>query len=148
MKKVVNLIIIFVSFFSIANFVNASEWEVSDIMELETGIQATDLDAIYIKYVNLKTTKYKNKYDSMKEINKVVKEEILRKIEAGEFDYYTWFDVIKAYWSFIYNVNRLFELYNAKENWSKDPYLDSNIRNTSFVMRTHYKRLQYLVNKD
>jgi hypothetical protein len=58
-------------------------------MELETGIQATDLDAIYIKYVNLKTTKYKNKYDSMKEINKVVKKEILRKIEAGEFDYYT-----------------------------------------------------------
>jgi hypothetical protein len=84
----------------------------------------------------------------MKEINKVVKKEILRKIEAGEFDYYTWFDVIKAYWSFIYNVNRLFELYSFKENWSKDPYINSNIRDTSFVMRTHYKRLQYLVNKD
>jgi hypothetical protein len=87
-------------------------------------------------------------YNYMKTVNNVVKKEILWKIEAGEFDYYTWFDVIKAYWSFIYNVNRLFELYSFKENWSKDPYIDSKIRDTSFVIKTHYKRLQYLVNKD
>ncbi len=148
MKKVVSLIIIFIWIFSITNFVDASEWEVSDILDLETGIQSTDLDAIYIKYVNLKTTKYKNKYNSMKKVDIVIKKEILRKIDAWEFDYYTWFDVIRAYWNFIYNVNRLFELYSFKENWSEDPYLDSNIRDISFVIKTHYKRLQYLVNSD
>ncbi|MFA5917196.1 MAG: hypothetical protein WC850_03070 [Candidatus Gracilibacteria bacterium] len=148
MKKVVSLIIIFVSIFSIANFVNASEGEISDMLDLEYGIQKTDLDAISIKYVNLKTTKYNNMYNYMKTVNNVVKKEILGKIEAGEFDYYTGFDVIKAYGSFIYNVNRLFELYSFKENGSKDPYIDSKIRDTSFVIKTHYKRLQYLVNKD
>jgi hypothetical protein len=87
-------------------------------------------------------------YNYMKTVNNVVKKEILIKIENDEFSYYTWFDVIKAYWSFIYNVNRLFELYSFKEKWSKDPYIDSKIRDTSFVVKTHYKRLQYLINKD
>ena len=148
MKKFVTCIIFVVSFFSIANFVNASEWEVSDTLELESGIQASDLDAIFIKTVSLKNTTYKTKYTKMKEMNKTIKTEILRKIDAGEFDYYTWFDIIKAYSSFIYNVNRLFELYSFKENWYDDTYLDSNIRDTMFEIKTHYKRLQYLVSKD
>ncbi len=148
MKKIVSLIIIFVWIFSILNFVNASEWEVSNILDLEYGIQESDLDNIYIKNVKLKNTKYNIMYNKMKKVDTVIKKEILRKIEAGEFSYYTWFDIIRAYSSFIYSVNRLFELYSFKENWSDDPYINSNIRNTSFVMKTHYKRLQYLVNKD
>lgn len=145
MKKIISLIIIFVYIFSIANFVNASEWEVSDILELEYGIQESDLNEIYIKTVSLKDSKYRNKYTSMREVDKVIKKEILRKIQAEEFDYYTWFDVIKTYSSFIYSVNRLFKLYSYKEDWQD---VDSSIRTTSFQIKTYYKKLQYLVNKE
>ncbi len=145
MQKFISFIIIFVSFFSIANFVNASDWEVSDILELKTGIQESDLSGIYIKTISLKTSKYRNKYIKMKEIDKVIKQEIFRKIEAEEFDYYTWFDVIKSYSSFIYSVNKLFEQYKYKEKWYD---VDSNIKDTLFEINTYYKNLQYLVNKD
>jgi hypothetical protein len=47
------------------------------MLDLEYGIQKTDLDAISIKYVNLKTTKYNNMYNYMKTVNNVVKKEIL-----------------------------------------------------------------------
>jgi hypothetical protein len=80
----------------------------------------------------------------MKELDKVVKKEILRKIEAGEFDYYNWFWVVNAYSSFIYSVNKLFELYSYKEKWYD---VDSSIKETSFEIKTYYKNLQYLVNK-
>lgn len=145
MKKFIYFIIIFVSIFSIANFVNASEWEISELLELETGIQATDLDNIYIKTISLKTPSYNTKYTKMKQLDKLVKKEILRKIEAEEFDYYAWFDVINTYSHFIYKVNRLFALYSYKENWIDD--VDSSIKNTLFEIKTHYKKLQYLVNK-
>lgn len=145
MKKFVIFIIIFVSFFSIVSFVSASQWEISDILELKTGIQASDLDDIYIKNINLKTTAYRNKYTKLKSMDKVIKEEILKKIENNEFTYYQGFDIIKAYSNFIYDVNRLFSLYKHKENWSD---VDSSIRDTLFEIKTHYKRLQYLVNKD
>jgi hypothetical protein len=46
------------------------------------------LAGVYIKTISLKTTTYRTKYTKMKELDKVVKKEILRKIEAGEFDYY------------------------------------------------------------
>jgi hypothetical protein len=59
------------------------------MLDLEYGIQKTDLDAISIKYVNLKTTKYNNMYNYMKTVNNVVKKEILIKIENDEFSYYT-----------------------------------------------------------
>lgn len=144
MKKFITLIIIFVSFFSIANFTNASEWEISDILDLETGIQESDLAGVYIKTISLKTTTYRTKYTKMKELDKVVKKEILRKIEAGEFDYYNWFWVVNAYSSFIYSVNKLFELYSYKEKWYD---VDSSIKETSFEIKTYYKNLQYLVNK-
>lgn len=145
MKKFINPIIILVCIFSIANFVNASEWEVSDVLEFETIVQKSDLDGIYIKTISLKTSSYKNKYTKMKELDNVVKKEILRKIEVEEFTQYQGFDVIRSYSNFIYNVNRLFKLYSYKENWNDD--VDSSIKNTLFEIKTHYKKLQYLVNK-
>lgn len=145
MKKIVTFIIIFVSYFSILNFVNASQWEVSDTLELETGIQASDLDDIYIKDISLKTASYKKKYTKLKSMDNLIKSGILKKIEDEEFEYYQWFDVIRAYSNFIYDVNRLFKLYKYKENWND---VDASIRNTLFEIKTHYKKLQYLVNKD
>lgn len=144
MKKLVTFIIILVSFFSIVNFVSASEWEISEILELETGIQASDLDDIYIKSITLNNSSYKSKYTKLKSMDKVIKKEILRKIANEEFTYYQWFDVINSYSNFIYSVNRLFTLYKYKESWND---VDSSIRDTLFEIKTHYKRLQYLVNK-
>lgn len=144
MKKLVTFIIILVSFFSIVNFVSASEWEISEILELETGIQASDLDDIYIKSITLNNSSYKSKYTKLKSMDKVIKKEILRKIANEEFTYYQWFDVINSYSNFIYSVNRLFTLYKYKESWND---VDSSISDTLFEIKTHYKRLQYLVNK-
>lgn len=144
MKKFISTIIMLVYLFSISNFVNASEGEVSDILELETGIQESDLSVIYIKTISLSNSKYRYKYTSMREIDKVIKKEILRKIETDEFDYYTWIDIIKSYSSFIYSVNKLFTLYSYKESWYD---VDSKIKTTLYEIKTYYKNLQYLVNK-
>ncbi|NDK08131.1 hypothetical protein EOM39_02690 [Candidatus Gracilibacteria bacterium] len=144
MKKLVTFIIILVSFFSIVNFVSASEGEISEILELETGIQASDLDDIYIKSITLNNSSYKSKYTKLKSMDKVIKKEILRKIANEEFTYYQGFDVINSYSNFIYSVNRLFTLYKYKESGND---VDSSISDTLFEIKTHYKRLQYLVNK-
>lgn len=148
MKKFISYIIIFVSFFSISNFVNASnEWIVSDMLRLEYWIQESDIKSITTKDIKLKSLTHQNMYNEFKKLDVTIKNEILKKIKNWELDYYTWFWVLKAYKNFVYKVNKLFELYALKESWSKDPFLDDNIRNTYFEVRTHYKRVQYLVSK-
>lgn len=148
MKKFIPYIIIFVSFFSISNFVNASnDGLLSDILKLNYGIQESDIKDINTKNIKLKSLTYQNMYNQFKEIDKTVKSEILKKIRNKEFDYYTWFWVIKAYGNFVYSVNKLFDLYVLKESWSRDYFLDDNIRNTYFEARTHYMRVQYLISK-
>lgn len=148
MKKFIPPIIILVSFFSTPNFVNASnEWLVSDMLKLEYWIQESDIKSIKTKEIKLKSLTHQNMYNEFKKLDNSIKNEILKKIKSWELDYYTWFWVIKAYSNFVYSVNRLFDLYVIKESWSKDYFLDDNIRNTYFEVRTHYKRVQYLVNK-
>ncbi len=148
MKKIIPHIIIFVSLFSISNFVNASsDWLVSDMLKLEYWIQEADIKAINTKEIKLKSLTHQNMYNEFKKMDKTIKSEILKKIKSKKIDYYTWFWIIKAYSNFVYNVNRLFDLYALKENWSKDYFLDDNIRSTYFVIKTHYKRVQYLINK-
>lgn len=148
MRKFIAYIIIFVSFFSISNFVNASsDWLMSDILKLNYGIQESDIKAITTKDITLRSLTYQNMYNQFKELDKSIKNEIFKKIKNSELDYYTWFWVLKSYKNFVYSVNKLFDLYKLKESWSKDYLLDSNIRNTYFEIRTHYKRVQYLVNK-
>nr|MDD3720350.1 hypothetical protein [Candidatus Gracilibacteria bacterium] len=148
MRKFIAYIIIFVSFFSISNFVNASsDGLMSDILKLNYGIQESDIKAITTKDITLRSLTYQNMYNQFKELDKSIKNEIFKKIKNSELDYYTGFGVLKSYKNFVYSVNKLFDLYKLKESGSKDYLLDSNIRNTYFEIRTHYKRVQYLVNK-
>lgn len=148
MKKYILLIISFLSFFSISNFVNASnDWLLSDILKLNYWIQESDIKAIKTKNISLRNLSNQNMYNQFKNLDKTIKNEILRKIKNNEFDYYTWFWVINSYSSFVYNVNKLFELYSLKESGSSDYFLDNSIKNTYFNIRTDYKRVQYLISK-
>lgn len=130
--------------FSITNFVNALESNISALLELETGIQESDLNDIYIKHASLGNSTHRYRYNSMKENDKVIKKEILRKIKSKEFSYYKWYDVIRAYSSFIYSVNKLFQLYSYKEKWYN---VNSRIKSTLYETKTYYKNLQHLVNR-
>jgi len=148
MKKIISYIILLVSFFSIPNFTNASSpWAISDTLGLDYAMQEIELNNINLKPVSFSNAQSARIYEKFSALNSTLKWVILTKIKNQEFDYYTSFWVVNTYSNFVYKMNKLFALYKQKENWSKDPFLDSDIITTYSQVKTHYKRLQYLVSK-
>jgi len=149
MKKIITHIILIFSLFSILSYDTTfcSEWLISDMLNIEDWAQESQLNTIKIKTYSLKNEEYRASYAKMKSINQTIKNQILKRIQNNELTYYTWVDTIRAYSNFINSVNRMFELYSQKETYPSDSLIDSKIIDNYYILRTNYKKLQYLINK-
>jgi hypothetical protein len=88
-------------------------------------------------------------FDSFKNTSEILRDEILRKYENDEFEYYTMQGIVSNYNSFVYYTNKLFYYLSIREqNSSLDAETENGVSKNYSKSRNYFKRLKYLIYKD
>lgn len=146
MNKIVVSIIVLISGFSITNSVNASGY-IDNLLEIPTGPEAFDITLESLDYYSFNSPQISKVYNDFREVNEVLRDEIVRKYNAGDFDYYQMQGIIKNYKMFVYHTNKLFEYLSLKDNgiWGKS--IDTAILRTYQNTRIYYNRMKYIISQ-
>lgn len=148
MKNILS-IIIFISIFSIANFANAWEWYIEELLQFKVGPEAFTMNLAKIKNVSFIAPDTQEVFDSFKKTSELLKNEILNRYENDEFEYYTMQWIVSNYNSYVYYTNRLFYYLSLREQYSDlESETEYGISKSYSKARTYFKRLKYLVYKD
>ena len=144
MKKIVLLIISIWFFLSNYLFVNASEWQIEKILNLNFAVEQIEYKLSELPNKNFRNSKVQAKYNQIQQINKVLTNEFYKKYKSWDIDYYTTKWVIKHHQKFIYNTWKLFEYIEIK---LKNPHyidINDNIIDSYSQMRMSFNRIKHL----
>jgi hypothetical protein len=148
MKKIFS-IIVFIFIFSIPNFANANEWYIEQLLQLKVGPEAFTMNLSKIEDIYFVDSDNQEVFDSFKNTSEILRDEILRKYENDEFEYYTMQGIVSNYNSFVYYTNKLFYYLSIREqNSSLDAETENGVSKNYSKSRNYFKRLKYLIYKD
>ena len=147
MKKI--LFSFLTSFFIIFISTNtyASEWYIENLLDLNIWIEEYDLELSYIDKIYFINSNTKEIFDNFKVANRLLKDEIIKKYRAWEFDYYQVKWIITNQKMFVFHINRLSHYLSIKEQNHRYLDVDNFILKNYSNARIYYKRVKYLVNK-
>lgn len=147
MINLLKIIILFSMFFSSATYSFAKEWYIENLLQINTWVEAFDIELIEIDDYYFADENLQNTYEEFKRTSQLLKREIIRKYENDEFGYYQTKWVITNYKKFVYYTNSIFYYLSLKDEGVNDSEIDNAILESYTKIRTYYKRLKYLVNK-
>lgn len=150
MKKILSIITIIA--FIIPTFQNTyaaeySEWYIDKLLDLNYWIEEFDLELSHIDDMYFTNSKTQKKFESFKAVNEVLKDEIIRKYRAWEFEYYQTKWIITNQKMFVYHINKYFHYLSIKEKHPEYEETDNFILKNYSNARIYYRKVRHLVNK-
>ncbi len=144
MKKIVLLIISIWILLSNSLFVNASEWQIEKILNLNFAVEQIEYKLSTLPNKKFKNPKVQAKYNQMQKINKVLTNEFYKKYKSWDIDYYTTKWIIKNHRLFIHHTQKLFEFIEKKLKNPKYVMVNNDIIESYSQMRMSFNRIKYL----
>jgi thioredoxin-related protein len=142
MKKLITIILIISSFFSIAS-TNAYK-SFDDILKLDTGIEKYKFELPKIDTVSFRNTDSRQMYNDFVDTDNNFRSTIFSLYNNGTYDYYTMNGIVTEYTLFIHNTNKVFYYMKMKET-SNYRELDSIILKHYEAVKLNYERVKYLL---
>ena len=143
MKKLLTLIIITLSFFSIFNFANAknstkkTEWSLEKLLDTDYWPEEFEL--------YLKNTKNRAIFRAFIDIDNTLRNEFMKKYRNGSIDYNATNGIIDNYSLFVYHTNKYFYYLSVKEANSKYSEVDEAIAENYRLSRAYIKQVKYIL---
>ena len=145
MEKIIKMIIWSLIVFSTINFTNASEWYIEKLLQINSWVEAFDIELAEIDYYSFTDKQLQNTYEEFIRTANLLKNEIIRKYENREFSYYQTKWIITNYKKFVYFTNQIFYYLSLREQWYTWKDIDYAVIETYKKIRTYYRRLKRLV---
>jgi len=139
MKKIYILIISIFFIFSIQN-INAKEWIIEDLFNLNYWPMIYDLSLEKLESYNFTDSTLKNIYNKFKTYDNLIRNEIIDKHKIWEFDFYTTNWIIKNYKTYVYYTNEFFYLLSLVE---KNPSLKEDVEFQIQFLKTYKNSALY-----
>lgn len=143
MKKIIVSIIVLVISFSTSS-VNAS---IDDLLQIPTWPEMFDITTVNLDVYNFNSSAIQNVYLSFSETNIILRDELVRKYNAGEFDFYQMQWIITNYKMFVYHTNKLFEYLELKEQGYSGKTIDTAILRSYQNIRIYYNRMKDIIGR-
>lgn len=147
MGKFVKIIIAFFIFISTSNIVNAEEWYIERLLQINSWVEAFDIELTSLDTYYFRDEALRNTYLEFVKVSSLLKKEIIKKYENSELEYYQTKWIITNYKNFIYYTNQIFYFLKLREDWYNWKELDTAVLETYQNIRTYYKRLKNLIYK-
>ena len=143
MKKLLALIIITLSFFSIFNFANAknstkkTEWSLEKLLDLDYWPEEFELYLPKISNIYLRNTRNRAIFRAFRDIDNTLRNEFI--------DYNATNGIIDNYSLFVYHTNKYFYYLSVKEANSKYSEVDEAIAENYRLSRAYIKQVKYIL---
>lgn len=134
-------------FFSSISIVNAQEWYLDRLLEINTGIEVFEINTSTLESLTFSNPQLQNTYNEFVNLDRVLKDEFIRQYRAWEISYYLMNDIVSNYNTFVYYTNQTFYYLKQRELWFTGRHTDRAIRNGYSNMRVYYTRVKALVAK-
>jgi len=149
MKLFIFTIIALFSIFSTTNNTFAS-WLLDDILDISYWYETSKLDNIKLDYYNFSDYKTKYNYNKIKEVNKLIKDRILKAYKDSRYTKTKINAIIDNYETFIYYTNNLFYSLYLKERYyylKNDNEIKDNIIESYRNMQIYYRYVNLYLKK-
>ncbi len=144
MKKL-SLIILALCIFSIGNTTFAQS--IDDLLELDSGLEAFSIETQKLDTYSFRSPQIESVYQRFIVINRILKDELMRKYRNGDFDYYQMQWIIKNHKDFVFHTNKLFYYLSLKDNGMQSKPIDTAIMRSYQGTKTSYNRMKYIISK-
>ena len=142
MKKIMICIIMLSSFFSSIFSVSAQNWFLSDLLEIQTGLEVYDLENIpKLASQNFSSAAIQETYNEFIRVDTLLRNEFIRQYRNWDISYYQISDIIKNYKDFLYYTNITFWYISETERWLRGPQIRNAISDSYSNMRMSYNRV-------
>ncbi len=142
MKKIMICIIMLSSFFSSIFSVSAQKWFLSDLLEIQTGLEVYDLENIpKLTSQNYSNAAVQETYNEFMRVDSLLRNEFIRQYRNWDISYYQISDIIQNYKDFLYYTNKTFWYISETERWLRGPQLNNAIADSYSNMRMSYNRI-------
>jgi len=148
MKIITFIIISFFIFLSTTITAEASEWYIEWLLQINSWVEAFDIELANIDTYYFENESLRNTYLEFTKVASLLKNEIIRKYENDEFEYYQTKWIIKNYKKFIYYSDQIFYFLKLREKWYRWKEIDNAVLESYQNIRVYYKRLKRLVYKN
>jgi len=146
MRKKIFLSIIALISFSIGNIAFA-KWYIDTLLDINSGIESYDIKLEKLDSYNFKNTSTQETYNRFVSINRILRSELLRKYQSGNFEYYQMQGIIKNYKWFIYNTNKFFQYLSIKDSGITWKSIDTAILRSYQNVRIYYTRMKNIIKR-
>lgn len=149
MKKIILSAVILSSLlFSSILSVNAQEWFISELLELDTGIEVYNLSQIpSLEPQNFSNSSVQATYNEFLSIDRVLRNEFISQYRAGDITTYQMQDLVTSYKNFLYYTNRTFMYIAQEERWIRSKETQLAINSGYSNMRISYSRVVNIISR-
>lgn len=145
MKKILRIASIILLSSFIFNNTYAKDWFISELLDLNEWVEKLDIELVNIDNIYFKDKDTQNTFDLFKKTSETLKNEIIRKYENWDFEYYQTKWIITNYKLFVYHTNEYFKYKKLKEKYPNDKEVDNFILKNYSLMRVHFNRIKQLI---
>lgn len=145
MKKILRIALIVLLSSFIFNSTYAKEWFIENFLDLNEWVEKLDIELVNIDNIYFKNENTQNTFDLFKKTSETLKNEIIRKYEKWDFDYYQTKWIITNYKLFVYHTNEYFKYKKLKEKYPNEQEVDDFILKNYSLMRVHFNRIKQLI---
>lgn len=145
MKKIINIIIITIFFFSSFKYTFAQEWYMEKLLDLNYWVEEHKIEITKLESIYFNNPEFSIAYDELRGMDRVLKDEFLKKYRNWEYTYYQINWIITSYNKFIYHANKFFNLLKIEEQNPDYEEIDKAILNSYTNMRSSFRKVKNIV---
>lgn len=138
MKNIHVLIITSSLLFTSIFTVNANNWYVEKLLDLNTGLEGYKLSLPELEYITFSNAAVQKTYDEFRDIDTALREEITKQYRVWKISYYQMQDLVNSYSDFIYYTGRTFYYISLEEKGIRGTETQAAIYNGYSKMRSSY----------
>lgn len=147
MKKIINIIITLSIFFSSMDYTFAEEWYLEKLLDLNYWVEEHNIELAKMDNVNFNNPEFNKVYNELQNIDRVLKDEFIKKYRNWEYTYYQVNWIVTNYKNFVYHANKFFYMLKIEENNPNYDEMGKAILNSYTNMRSSFKKVKNIVKK-
>jgi len=144
MKNFIKMIIIISLILSSLSTTFAEKWYLETLLDLNYWIEEHSLELAELNNISFNSKLYNRVYDNIKNIDKILRKEIIKNYRNWKYEYYQVNGIIKNYKNFIYHTNKFFYYIKIEEKYPNYRDLDTAILRSYRNMKSSYRKVKNL----
>ncbi len=143
MKKISLCIITFLFCISTTN--SSQALSLDELLQIPTGPEVFDIQRATLDNHRFASSTLETVYNNYRTLDNILRTEIIRKYEAGDFENTQMQGIVRNYKNFVFHTNKLFAYLALKDNGIRGKSIDTAILRSYQNIRINFDRMTDII---